>query len=135
MYDHLIDIDNYPGVQPFGIGKTWRHLFAKCVLKITGPESTTVCQGDHICAVLKAGIDGAVHRVQDIWDDNFSTDNWVFLIVGTEKDFNEIKKIGMLWTVCHVWPSVARFVFNCYRQWSSIVLLNWNGTARLKQSR
>ena len=34
----------------------------------------------------------------------------------------------MLWTVRHVWPSGACFVFNCYRHWSSLVLRNGNGT-------
>ena len=119
MYGHLIDLDNQPGMQPVGIRKTWRHLFAKCVMKVTGPESTTVCQDDQLCDVLKAGTDGAVHGVQDIWDDNFSTYDWVFLIVGAKNDFNNIKKIGMLWTVCHVWPSGAHFlkivIFNGHR--------------------
>ena len=93
MYGHLIDLDNQPGMQPVGIRKTWRHLFAKCVMKVTGPESTTVCQDDQLCDVLKAGTDGAVHGVQDIWDDNFSTYDWVFLIVGAKNDFNNIKKL------------------------------------------
>ena len=43
--------------------------------------------------------------------------------------FNEINQVGMLWTVRHLWPSGARFVFNCYRHWSLLVLREGNGMA------
>ena len=49
--------------------------------------------------------------------------------------FNEINRIGMIWTVHHLWPSRDRFVFNFYRNWSSIVLQNGNGTAIFLHSR
>ena len=32
----------------------------------------------------------------------------------------------MIWTVRNLWPSGARFVFNFYRHWSLLVLLNGN---------
>ena len=41
----------------------------------------------------------------------------------------------MLWTVRHLWPSRARFVFKCYRHLSSIVLCNVNETAIFLHSR
>ena len=37
MAGRLIALGNKPGLRPVGIGETWRQLFAKCVLKITGP--------------------------------------------------------------------------------------------------
>ena len=40
----------------------------------------------------------------------------------------------MLCTVRHLWPSRSRFVFNCYRHWSSLVLQNGNGTASFLHS-
>ena len=49
--------------------------------------------------------------------------------------FNEINQLGVLWTVRHLWPSGARFSFNCYRHWSSLVLRNWNCTASFLHSR
>ena len=50
-----------------------------------------------------------------------------FILVDTKNAFDKINHIVMLWTVCHLWPSGARFVFNCYRYWSSMTLQNWNG--------
>ena len=41
----------------------------------------------------------------------------------------------MLWKVRHLWPSGARFVFNCYCHWSSLVLRNRNGAASFLHSR
>ena len=45
-------------------------------MKVMGMEATNVCQDAHICAGLKVGIDGAVHRVQDIWYANLSMEYW-----------------------------------------------------------
>ena len=64
MSGRLIILDKLPGVRLMGVGETWRHLFSKCVLKVTGYEATYACKDEHICTGLKAVIDGAVHRVQ-----------------------------------------------------------------------
>ena len=66
MYGRLIMLDKHPGVRPVGLGETWWRLFTKIVLKVTRPESTMAFQYYHLCARLKAVIDGAIHRVQAI---------------------------------------------------------------------
>ena len=43
-----------------------------------GPEATLVFQDDKLCAGLKAGIYCAIHRVQDLWDENLSTEECFF---------------------------------------------------------
>ena len=131
----LIALDNYLVMRLVGVGETWRRIFAKCVLKVTGTRSTNTCQDDHICDGSKAGIDGAVHGIQYILDANLYTENWDFLLVYAKNAFNETNRIGMLWIVCHLWPSVACFVFNCYCHWSSLVLQNGNGMAIFLHSR
>ena len=70
MSGRLIALDELPGMHPVGVGETWRRIFAKIMLKITGPEATMACQDKQLCAGLKAGIDGAVHGVKAIWDKN-----------------------------------------------------------------
>ena len=69
----LIVHDKQPGVRPVGVGEMWRRLIYKIVLKVTGPEVTIVCQDEHLCSRRKAGINSAIHRVQDLWDENSST--------------------------------------------------------------
>ena len=105
MSGRQIAIDKKPGVCPVGVGETWRHVFAKCVLKIAGPEAINACQYDQVCANLEAEIDGYIYGVQAIWDAKFSTENWVFLLVGAKNAFKKINRIGMLWTNLHLWPS------------------------------
>ena len=94
------------------------------------PEAINACQDDQLCAVLKAGIDGAVYGVQAIWDTILSIEDWGFLLVDEKSVFNEIHRIGMLWAVFHLWLYGARFYFNCYCHWSLIILRNGNGKAK-----
>ena len=74
MSGRMIALDKQPSVRPVGVGETWRRLFSKIVLKVMGPESTMACQGDQLCSGLKVLIDGAIHGVQALWDENFSTE-------------------------------------------------------------
>ena len=122
MNGRLIALEKHPGVRTVGVLETWRRIFAKCVMRITGLESTSTCQDDNLCAGLTSGIYGTVLRVQTIWDTKSATWYWVFLIVHFEKAFNEINQIGILWKFWHLCPSGARFVFNFYRHWSYLVL-------------
>ena len=39
MYGVLISLDKLPGVRPVDVGEMWRQIFAKFVLKVTGPEA------------------------------------------------------------------------------------------------
>ena len=65
MSGQLIALDKQPHVRPVAVGETRRRLFAKIVLKVTGPEATMTCQDEHICAGLKAGIDSAIHMLRN----------------------------------------------------------------------
>ena len=93
MSGSLISLDKQPGFHPVGIGETWICLFAKCVLRVIGPESTSACQDDQLCAGLKVGIDGVFHGAQPILDTNSTTEDWVFLLVDEKNAFNDINKI------------------------------------------
>ena len=72
MSGHLIALNKLPRVRPVGVREMWCCIFAKFVLKVTVSDTTHVCRDDHLCAVLKEGIDGAVHRVQSIWEDDLT---------------------------------------------------------------
>ena len=101
------------------------------MLKVTLPKATHACKDGNICAVLKSGIDWELHRVQSIWEANSTKEIFSFLRVDVNNAFNEINRIRMLWTVCHLWSFVARFVLNCYCHHSLIVLRNEDVTANI----
>ena len=130
----LIALDKQTGIFPVFVGETWRRLFAKCVLRVTGPEATSACQDDQLCAGLNAGIDGTVHGFQAILDTKLTTEDWQFLLEDAKNTFKDINLIGMLSTVCHLWPSGARFLFNCYCCQNYLFLRNGNGTASFLHS-
>ena len=52
----LIALGKQPDVRPVGVRETWRCIFDKILLNITGPKATMECQDDHLCAGLKAGM-------------------------------------------------------------------------------
>ena len=70
MSGRLIAFNKISRVRPVGVREMWRRLFAKCELIVTVSDTTHVCRDDHLCAVMKEGIDGAAHRVQSIWEDD-----------------------------------------------------------------
>ena len=135
MSGRLIALDKQPGVRPVGVGETWRQMFAKIVLKVMGPEATMAFQDDQLFSGFKLGINGAVCIFQALWDENSSTEEWGFLLVDAKNAFNEINRLGMLWTVQHLWSSGDHFIVNCYCHWSLLVLRNGNGTDSILYSR
>ena len=66
MSTQMIALNRQPGVRLVGVKELWQHIFSKTVLKATGPESTMEYQDGHLCAGIKAGVDGAIHGVQDL---------------------------------------------------------------------
>ena len=55
-------------------------------------------QDDQLCAGLNAGFDGAIHEVQALWGENSTTEDWGFFLVDAKNTFNNINRVGMLWT-------------------------------------
>ena len=78
MSGRLISFDKLPGVRPVGVWENWHRLFAKCIMKVMGYEATHACKDDQFYAGLNVVIDGAVHGVQSIWDDNSTKENGGF---------------------------------------------------------
>ena len=127
MANRLMALDKCPGVRPVGIGEIWRRLFSKCVLKEAGAEATEACGSDQLCAGLKADIEGAVHAVRAMAAIRPDEEEWGFLLVDAANAFNAGNRTAILWTVRHLWPSGARFSFNCYRHWSSLMIRRDDG--------
>ena len=59
----------------------------------------------------------------------------LLLLVDARNGFNELGRKAMLWTARHQWPSSARFAFNCYRHWSTLVVRRDQQPAELLYSR
>jgi hypothetical protein len=128
MAGRLLALDKSPGIRPIGVGETWRRAIAKCILQAAGKDAKEACGTDQLCAGLEAGLEGGIHAAQHMWDEHHMEEEWGFLLVDARNAFNEQNRTGMLWTVRHEWPSGARFAFNCYRHWGTLVIRGNNGT-------
>ena len=60
----LIAFDKMPGVRPISIGESWRRLWAKMIIKQTISEAKHACGISELCVGLEAGIEGAIHAMQ-----------------------------------------------------------------------
>ena len=68
-------MDKSSSVHPVGFRKIWCKLIAKCILKVTVPETTHAYNNKLFYAVLESVIDGEVNRVQSILDANSNKEN------------------------------------------------------------
>ena len=72
MAARLVALGKQPGVRPVGIGEGYRRLFAKVLFKVIGSQARAACGNYNLCAGLPAGIEGAVHAVQEIYEEQSS---------------------------------------------------------------
>jgi hypothetical protein len=133
-----VTLDKCPGIWSIGLGKTWRRAIAKTLLLVAGSEAKR--RIDQLCAGLEAGIKGSIHAMtadamMQLWELHQQEEEWGFPIIDAKNACNEQNWTGMLWTVWHVWPSGARFVFKCYRHWATLVLHSNNGTVAFLYSK
>ena len=131
----LIDLDKFPVVWTVGLGETWWRMFANCVLAVTGADAKEACGTEQLCRRLEAGVKGWVHAVQLLCQKHAQEEDWGFLLVDARKAFNEENRTVMLCAVRHEWPSGAQFTFNCYRHWSTLVIMACGGTDQFLQSK
>lgn len=59
MSGRLMAINKCPGVRPIGIGESWKRLFTKANLEVTGEAAKEACGDLQLCA----GIEGVIHGV------------------------------------------------------------------------
>ena len=120
--NRLVALDKCPGVRPVGIGEILRRLCSKCLLEACGEDVTEKCGRHQLCSGLRAGIEGGIHAMQELFVENQHEEDWGILLVDAANGFNALNRKAMLWNVRHLWPRGARFTFNCYKHWPQLVL-------------
>ena len=124
LANRLIALDKCPGIRPIGVGETLRRIIGKAVCFVTRDDVESVCGASQLCAGLQCGIEGAIHAISDMFNENER--DYGILMVDAHNAFNSINRIALLWNTCIQWPRASRFIFNTYRGWSPLIMKNCN---------
>ncbi len=84
------------------------------MMAITGEGLQLQCGSDQLCANLEGGIEGAVHAMNELFDEKAGT-GWEVLLVDAANAFDAMNRKAALWHARHLWPEAARFLYNTYR--------------------
>ena len=87
----LIALDKYPGVRPIGIGECLRRIICKCVAEFTKIDLEKTCSTDQLACGPKAGVEGAIHALSDVLDDN-KEDGCGMLLMDASNAFNSLNR-------------------------------------------
>ena len=63
----MLAADKKPGVHPLACGEIWMRLWVDCLNTEMKVCATTACGNVNLCAGLRAGIEGNLHAVREIW--------------------------------------------------------------------
>ena len=76
MSSRLIALDKCPGVRPIAIGEELQRIVCKALALATGIDVAELCGVNQLCSGLEAGIEGAVHEIRELFEDNRGS-SWV----------------------------------------------------------
>ena len=114
MACRLIALDKCPGVRPIGVGEVPRRILSKVMAAATSADVEELCGTNQLCSGLKAGIEGAVHAMNDLFEES-SGEGWGLLFVDASNAFNSVSRVAALWNVRVLWPRCSCYLFNYYR--------------------
>ena len=82
-------MDKSPGVRPIAIGEIPRRILCKAVALATSMDVTDLCGIDQLCSGIKGGIEGAVHAMRELYEENRKS-AWGILLVDAKNAFNSL---------------------------------------------
>ena len=113
----LIGLDKCPGVRSIGIGECLRRIICKSVAEFTKIDLEETCSTDQLACGLKAGVEGAIQALSDVFDDN-KENGCGMMLMDASNAFNSLNRETALWNARILWPRCSRFLLKTYRGFS-----------------
>ena len=107
----LWKIDKCPSVRPIGISECLRRIICKNVAEFTKIDIEGTCLTDQLVCGLRAGVEGGIHALTDVFDNN-KEGGCGRLLIDASNAFNSLNHETALWNAQILWPRCSRFLFN-----------------------
>ena len=92
---------------------------------LTRCDLEDICGTSQLCGGVRSGNEGAIHTVRDLFDEH-QEEEWGVLLIDTSNTFNSINCQAVLWNSRVLWPSCSLFLFNTYRGWALLIVVDAN---------
>ena len=91
------------------------------MVEITEDDVKISCNSDQLYLGIKAGIEGAVHSLQQLFDDEADSGFSLFLS-DADNGFNSISRSVALWNARVLWVRCSTFLFNSYSRFAILII-------------
>ena len=119
LASRLVALDKQPGVRPIGLGEILRRVISKAIVQVAKPDIEEACGFVQKCSGMPAGIEAAVHAMQEIYIDESTED---ILLVDATNAFNSLNRSAALHNVKFTHPILATFLDNAYQHPSGLFI-------------
>ena len=109
----LIALDKCPGVRQIRIRETVRRIIGHAILSIFEPSIMEAAGSKQLGPGQEAGCEGAIHTMQDIFENNNAD---AILLVDVSNTFNSLNRENALRNIQTICPSLATVLINTYRK-------------------
>ena len=92
---------------------------------LTRCDLDDICGTSQLCGGVCTCIEGATHTVRDLFD-KYQEEWWGVLLIEASNAFNSINRQAVLWNSHVLWPSCSLFLFNTYRGWAPLTVVDAN---------